>query len=497
MSPGAGGVARAFAARLGTTAAHLAHALARRGRALAATGRGRVALAALLAVVLAASTGVGLVLAATLGGSDEGGTPPTRVARIGVLAPLSGDLSDIGEAVRNAVQLAVEEANSSGAVPGWRIELSARDDLSRPDGGAGAADAFVGDDTTLGVVGPLSSTVAMVALRTLGAAGIPVVSPSNSAPALTGTDITPRSTPRTRPHPTYFRLTGTDDLQARAGAEYAVRTLGRSRIAVVDGGPDYGTTLAERFAADARGLGASVVSVHRVHGDSDDDFEVDATAAELREEAPELVYVATGYSFAGALRKRLASQRTTVQVLGADGLLNARYLDKAGSAADGDLVTDLGVPPSRLPGSGAFVAAYTRRWGGVQDGGGDSSAATLPTGGSTTAPASGAAAGDVTGSPEKPTVTVSERAADVIPAVAAYAYDAARALIRAAGSVLPGRPEIDAAARAAMVAEVGRGAFAGVTGRVAFDRWGDTKNPRTTVYTVLAGRFFPLQVAGG
>jgi ABC-type branched-subunit amino acid transport system substrate-binding protein len=456
------------------------------------TGRGRVALAALLVVVLVVPAASGLTLAMVLGGGGSG-QPPVRVATIGVMAPLSGNLGEVGTAVRNAVKLAVDEANATGAVPGWTIELSSRDDLSRPDGGAGAADEFAGDDKMIGVVGPLSSTVAMAALGTLGAAGIPVISPSNSAPALTGVG----APTRTRPYPTYFRLTGTDELQARVGAEYAVRTLGRSRIAVVDGGPDYaGTTLAERFVDDVRDLGASVVSVLRVNGDSDNGIEVDATAAELRSEAPDLVYVATGHSFAGALRERIFEQGMTASVLGADGLLSADYLDKAGSAAEGDLVTDLCAPLSRLPSAGAFVAAYGDRWGAAQDSGAGSSADGSSADGSSaqgaTATAGAGSAGGGT-----PGERLTDREADAIPAVAAYAYDAARALIRAAGSVLPGRTQIDRDTRAAMVGAVGRGEFAGITGRVGFDRWGDTRYPKTVVYTVLAGRFLPLQVEDG
>nr|MDT0665996.1 hypothetical protein [Micromonospora sp. DSM 115978] len=78
--------------------------------------------------------------------------------------------------------------------------------------------------------------------------------------------------------------------------------------------------------------------------------------------------------------------------------------------------------------------------------------------------------------------------------VAAYAYDAARTVIRAAGVVLPGRPAVDEAARGAVVAAIAHGSFVGVTGRVAFDRWGDPFTAVATVYTVLDDRFVPLKL---
>ncbi|WP_163553451.1 branched-chain amino acid ABC transporter substrate-binding protein [Candidatus Frankia alpina] len=475
------------------------------------TGRGRAILAAIVALILAVPSGLGLALAAALdgGGADA---PVTRVAALGVMAPLSGDLSADGTSVRNAVALAVDEANESGAIPGWRLELSTRDDLSRPDGGAQAADAFVANDRLIGVVGPLSSLVAKVALPTLSAAGIPVVSPSNADPILTGVG----TDPRTRPYPSYFRLAGTDELQARVTAEYAVRTLGRRRIVIVDGEPRYGTTLGGRFAVRAAALGATIAAAHQVQGDGVDGSDLDTIAEAIEQEAPDLVYVATGAAFAGKLRTRLAATGASIQVMGSDALLQQRYTDDAKSAADGDLITSLLVPPTGLPAAGAFVADYSERFGGPADDDGS----TTPSGAGSTsssrrhrddatptpatrtpaaihAPAGSHAPADPAAARRQQaahdaTVELAQRRAEAVPAAAAYAYDAARTIIRAAAAVLPGRLAVDVAARHDVVAAIGRGSFAGVTGPVGFDRWGDTRTPSVVLYTVLGGRFVAL-----
>jgi ABC-type branched-subunit amino acid transport system substrate-binding protein len=91
-------------------------------------------------------------------------------------------------------------------------------------------------------------------------------------------------------------------------------------------------------------------------------------------------------------------------------------------------------------------------------------------------------------------VTVGE--AGTIPALAAYGYDAARALLRAAAAVLPGRLEVDDAARAGVAADIGRSSFAGVTGEVSFDAFGDRRDPRAVIYAVRDGRFVPVVVSG-
>lgn len=480
--------------------------------------RGRALLAGLVALLVAIPTGltVGLVELA----HDDGGAPGTtgpQVLRLGVMAPLSGDLGNIGIAVRDAVTLAVDEVNKTDAIPGWKVELVAKDDLSRPDGGAAAAEAFADDDSLIGVVGPLSSTVARVALPVLSAAGIPVVSPSNSDPALTAQDEPASS--RKRPYSRYFRLSGSDALEARTGADYAVHTLNRTRILVIDGGPSYGESLADRFTADATADGAEVVASYRVQGDAAAASEVQQVDDGIQLLNPDLVYTTTGYLFASALRKRMANDGRSVPLLGTDAMLSARYLDSAGESAEGDLATDLAVPVSRLPTAGAFAAEFLKRWGPVL-GGPEQPAtpdkettppATPSASGSgqfgpsmpTTAPPVGSAtdgsdpgllAPDLTGATPSAATTLTQQRAEMIPALAAYAYDSARALLRSAAVVLPGRFGVDDAARAAIAAQVGRGSFAGVTGQVSFDAFGDRRDPSSVIYAVLAGRFVPLVV---
>lgn len=490
--------------------------------------RGRALLAGLLALLIAIPTGLtlGLLTLRDRGAGDgPGGTHGPLVLRLGVMAPLSGDLGNIGGAVRNAVTLAVDEANKTEAIPGWKVELVAKDDLARPDGGAAAAETFTEDAAVIGVVGPLSSSVARIAVPILDAGGIPVVSPSNSAPELTAQDE-PVGV-RKRPYDRYFRLSGTDALQARVGADYAVRTLHRTRIVVIDGGPSYGDTLAGRFTSDAIGAGAQVLTTYQVQGAGAAGKEVQEVAQGIKALGPDLVYTTTGYGFASALRQRLADEAVTVPLLGTDAMLSARYLDSAGATAEGDAATDLAVPLSRLPTAGAFAADYLKRWGpvaggpeqpAVPDKKTDAPSATpstgVPTaagsgdrrgqsrddhgpdataaGGGTAPAAAGTPAGDGSRGDEPRAAT--DEDADMIPALAAYAYDAARALLRAAAVVLPGRVAVDDATRAAIAGQIARGSFVGVTGEIAFDAFGDRRDPPAVIYTIADRRFVPTVV---
>ena len=62
----------------------------------------------------------------TTGGGSTGGA--TKTAKIGVIAPLTGDLSALGKGIQHSVELAVKQANDTNAIPGWKLEVSAVDD---------------------------------------------------------------------------------------------------------------------------------------------------------------------------------------------------------------------------------------------------------------------------------------------------------------------------------------------------------------------------------
>ena len=76
------------------------------------------------------------------GGSDGG----TKTAKIGVIAPLSGDLSALGLGIKNAVDLAIRQANEDNTVDGWKFELAVADD---PVTFSSAASAFRSVPNTL------------------------------------------------------------------------------------------------------------------------------------------------------------------------------------------------------------------------------------------------------------------------------------------------------------------------------------------------------------
>src|SRR5690242_4811136 len=115
-----------------------------------------VALAAVVAVVLllvpALRTESGdRQRAGSAGTSASCDTSKGRLV-IGMVAPLSGELSALGLGMSHAADLAVVQANAKCAVPGYQLALQAEDDQSTPQVAAQAGTKLAADPAVAGVV---------------------------------------------------------------------------------------------------------------------------------------------------------------------------------------------------------------------------------------------------------------------------------------------------------------------------------------------------------
>src|SRR6478736_6961169 len=151
-------------------------------------------------------------------GSDASGSgAANKTVKLGVIAPLSGDLAALGLGIKNSVDLAIKQANENKTVPGWTLELAAEDDEAKPDVGKNAATKLSGEDEVVGVVGALNSSVSQSLQPVFAAANIAQISPANTGPSLT---MGPDATNPKRPYPTFFRTCPTDIVQGGFAANY-------------------------------------------------------------------------------------------------------------------------------------------------------------------------------------------------------------------------------------------------------------------------------------
>jgi branched-chain amino acid transport system substrate-binding protein len=395
-------------------------------------------------VLLAAS------LALTACGSRDGGTTTStggtdamKVAKIGVIAPLSGDLASLGLGIQHSVELAVKQANDSGAIPGWKLEVVPKDDEAKPDVGKNAATALAGDKAVIGVVGTLNSSVAQSVIPVLDTAKIVQVSPANTNPSLTqGAAF---ATAPARPNPNYFRTCTTDSVQGPFAARYLFDKAGAMKVATIHDKKTYGQGLVDAFSAEFKKLGGEIVAAETINPD---DANYSAVISKVKTAGPQAVYYGGEFPQAGPLSKQMKAAGLNVPLMGGDGIFAADFIKLAGTSGAGDLATAVGAPLDKMAKGAEFKAAY-------------------------------------------------EKAAYKEPyeAYGAYAYDAAQAIIEALKVSLKSATAVDDASKAATIAAMSTVSFDGVTGKVSFDQYGDTTSRVLTVYTVDAGAWAPKDTA--
>jgi len=183
--------------------------------------------------------------AGTSGSSDAAG----RTVTVGLIGPLTGDRSGLGQQVVQGAQAAIADANTNDIVPGVRFTLDAHDDQGNPSVGGQAA-SEVSATKAVGIIGPMNSDVAEQVLPLVG--DLAVISPGSTAPGMThGNDA---AAPK-RPWPGFFRVTTPDQVQGPILAQFVCAGMGISRVATLSETDWYGTTVVSTFAERFVALG--------------------------------------------------------------------------------------------------------------------------------------------------------------------------------------------------------------------------------------------------
>ncbi len=380
----------------------------------------------------------------TGGGAGGGSSCDTSKGTlvIGMVAPLSGGLSALGLGMSHSADLAVNQANTRCAVPGYRLAFQPEDDQATPQVAGQAATKLASDPNVVGVVGTLNSSTSQTVQPILADRNIVQISPANTNPSLTlGENAT---TAPSRPFPSYFRVATTDLIQGPFAAQYLVQKAGKRNIAVIDDGKTYGAGLAEQFSQEATKLGANVVAREKV-GEKDTDFS--GVIAKIRPLNPDAVYYGGEYPVGGPLSAQLAGAGLNIPLMGGDGIVDKQFVALGGRA--GDLATNVGAPAESLPSARQFIADYQ--------------AANYP---------------------------------EPFGAYGAFTYDATNVIIDALGKAVQGGTWSEAT-RGTVVSNVQATNLQGAGGPVSFDQYGDTTNKVLTVYTVRGDNFAPVEGSTG
>jgi branched-chain amino acid transport system substrate-binding protein len=279
----------------------------------------------------------------------------TAPLKVGVGVPLSGIGAALGREMANAVRLALDEENDVGGINGRAIEAVILDDKGREEEGEAVVKAFVDDTAAVAAIGHYNSNVTLRVASLYAAAGMPLIGPIVSNPALTHSGWG-----------NIFRFTNSDDATGSAIAGHLVHQLTKKTVVLIETDTVYGKSMSKEFASAFECAGGSVLQRHKV---TEGETSFRSLVQSFPREADAIFY---GGTFEGApLLKEMRAQNDDRLFATGDGCWDiGNFLEPAGSAAEqGEGVLVLSACPQlgEVPGSLEFAARYELRFGRIKN----------------------------------------------------------------------------------------------------------------------------------
>ena len=229
---------------------------------------------------------------------------------MGLLAPLTGDVSVYGIAVANGANLYIKQINEAGGINGKQIEVIEMDEQGDATQAVTCFTQMV-DQGITALIGDVTTTPTLAVVAETQDYNMPMVTASATAEAVTYDAETDTV------YSNVFRTTFTDPFQGVKMADYATDKLGYTKAAVIyQTGADYNEGLASNFMSEFEANGGEIVA-SETYSAGDVDFKTQLTT--ILNANPEMVYCPNYYEDVGQILTQAADVGLTVPFLGGDG----------------------------------------------------------------------------------------------------------------------------------------------------------------------------------
>lgn len=302
-----------------------------------------------------------------MGCSVDPSAKTTPVLKIVSSLPLTGSSRTQSETMVKGIQLALEEVNYR--VGPYKIEYLSWDDASAQAGTWDPAkekenaSRAAADPDVVAYLGTYNSGAAKIAIPILNQADLVMVSPANTYSGLTKSGLGEVGEPELyypKGFRSFCRVVPADDLQGQAGAWWA-QSLGIKKVYILDDKELYGRGIARVFEASCKERGLEVLGHEGIDSKAPD---YRAVVNKIRESGAQLVYFGgITQNGSGKLVKDLRAGGCEALFMAPDANKESAFLEAAGPAANGCLVTLGGLPPEKMnPAAQAWYARYRQRY---------------------------------------------------------------------------------------------------------------------------------------
>jgi len=284
--------------------------------------------------------------------------PTENVIKLGLVAPLTGDVKTFGESTKNGFTIAVDETNAKGGINGKQIKVYISDDKNDPTEAANAGSKLINQDGVRLVIGSVSSKCSIPLSELCETMGAVMITPTSTNPKVTTRDDGTRKA-------MVFRACFIDPFQGAVAAKFALDNLKAKTSAILyDVGNDYVKGLAE-FYRDNFTQGGGTIVAYESYAKDDADFS--AILTKVKKENPDILYVPDYYNKVGLIAKQARQLGIKSVLMGGDGWDSPDMTKIAGEAIDGGYFTNHYSPDDPRPEVQEWVKKYETRFGSKPD----------------------------------------------------------------------------------------------------------------------------------
>lgn len=276
------------------------------------------------------------------------GTEAREIVKIGLSAPLTGDWAEYGNDFKRSAQMVVDQVNRDGGIRGAEVALAVEDSRGDPKEAVLIAEKFAADPEVIAELGDFSSSACMAAAPVYERSGMVQMSPTSSH-----IDFTKKGE-------YMFRVVATQAQEGPFNALWAVKELGKKKIASIYINNDWGVNANEFFVTAAKALGAEILAEEAfVPGEKD----FAAILSKVKRLEPDLVYLPLFYADAAALMNQARRVRLEATFMANSSLFSEKTVELGGEAVNGILLPVNYFPSDPRPAAQNFLRDYRALYG--------------------------------------------------------------------------------------------------------------------------------------
>lgn len=283
---------------------------------------------------------------------------PTTI-KIGINAPITGDIPKVGEGTKFAAQMWLEDINAAGGLEvggkKYKVELVIEDNEAKAESAVKANTKMITEDEVLVIVGPQSSKQAVPAGGKANDLGTPMISPWSTNPKTT------------KDRPFVFRGCFLDPFQGPVVANFIKNEFGYTKAAVLyDVASDYPKGLAEFFKAAWEELnGAGSVVAYESFTTKDADFSSQLT--KIIKSGAEVLFTPQYYNEVALIVQQAHQLGWDKPIVGSDSWGSAETVKLCGKDCYGQFFSTHYAAAGAKGATKEFIDRYNKKHGYIPD----------------------------------------------------------------------------------------------------------------------------------